>query len=331
MTGAGTAGGWAAATDGNHTWYVSHGGSTCTWGDGGKGFIVRNDRANWGSDSGSWVQNCSCTHGYVQDMAVHRDKTTGITYLISLEGHSSHTAIVFRDAYKPEATVLANISISSASAIHACPYSDSLYVLESNGAVASLALDNGVPSATQLKTLFAAASIGGTAPSGGITVDKDLNVWLVYRASNKVVGFSPAGKQIGEIGKLATQVSGQYDRESLMDPLRVRQWTDETNRTRILILETGGANRVAEFNTDGSFIRHWIPTQGNADGGWFPDPDDPSVFYVMGNTYSYTCWGLTHADVNRDRSLVAYRRNATDGTFDIEQVYPGVFEGYYPM
>jgi len=129
-----------------------------------------------------------------------------------------------------------------------------------------------------------------------LAVDAKGRFYLTFPEENKVRQYSADGKITRTFGRLDAQISGSYDRETFMAPAKVAVWTDSEGVTRLLVLEKDGPNRVSEWNADtGELLRELDSYQTKCNGGYAPDPDDPSLLYLPGQNDWMVRWKVDYA------------------------------------
>src|SRR6185436_824002 len=93
-------------------------------------------------------------------------------------------------------------------------------------------------------------------------------IYVSDEARNHVYQLGRDGKVLAPIGKQDGQKPGAYDPLTLMSPGKLATWVDADGNDRLLILENGGPNRVAEWTPDGKLIREFLSLQTKANEGY---------------------------------------------------------------
>ena len=256
-------------TDGLHSWAVS--------GDGGVPFVYRTDGVRWGKNDTRFRRNV-----YVQPegktigsiAALRRGDKTEIHVALSLEAGGSEVITLDGENGDP---LPKNWKVSEVIIAIDGGKDGGLYALlrssEREFAVKRLDSDRIV-----LKW-------NSPSPPSDLTVDRNGNIYVTYPHINAVGAFDRNGRErkiIAGDGKGDLDRTGKYDPNWLLYPERLTNWTDTDGKTRLLVLESHGPNRVAEWSTDGKLLRSWLTLQTWANDGYDADPKDPSKVYVIG-------------------------------------------------
>lgn len=281
----GAAGGRCVATDGVLAWCCEN-----------EGFVFRTDGKTFGKSDGRYRKGVFQPEGVVAAMAAYRDEALGKSFVYLAErgrllhdpkrgSHSeSNTEFVNRITVLDgtSAAVLKSIPLGEPLGLVA-RWGDKLWVLHrvvGGYAVSAVALKSGIPDG-EFSRVFAVPP--GIAPDD-LEVDSRGRMYLADAKANKVHQFSPDGKPLRVLGKLAAQKPGTYDAETFMSPEKLSCWRDADGRDRLIVIERHGPDRVTEWNADdGKLSREWFSAQTFSNDGYAVDPRQPDSFYIRGH------------------------------------------------
>jgi len=282
-------------TDGLHSWAVSN--------DGGVPFIYRTDGVRWGSSDAKHRRNVHLEQpgkkiGSIASL--RRNDRTEIYVTLSLEGGGSEVAVLNGDNGDtlPQSWKFSEkiIAIDNGK-------DDGLYVL--------LRASEQEFRVKRLDTDCVVLSWNSPTPPSDLTVDRNGSVYVTYPQINAVAAFDKNGRErkiiMGD-GKGDLSRTGTYDPSWLLYPERLTNWTDMEGKTRLLVLESHGHNRVAEWSTDGELLREWLTLQTWANDGYDADPKDPTKIYIIG----------------QGQYLVRFHVDYDKATWTVDAVWPNV-------
>ena len=284
----GAGGGPCACTDGDDVWASSH--------DGAPYFIYRPDMKSFGPDNAPYRRGGYLPKGIVTDMAALKQGGKSYVYVVergTLEKYRAEWGGDWWRESKTERTdvitvmsgvegnILARVSVPHPSAVKAS--GGDLYVLYkpdgARSAIGRMMVTNGIPGAPRkLFDVPAELTVEDFArtPSG--------KFFFPDAAKNVLVRTDASGKVTGKAGRLAKQVSGGYDPESMMAPKRLAAWTDQSGKERVLVVEQEGPNRISEWDAATmGFIGDYPNFQLKANCGYAADPEHPEMVYIPGH------------------------------------------------
>lgn len=306
----GASGGFNAVTDGNRVWVEK--------------FIIHGVGFRFGNDKVKRNNHVTEPLGKVQemDLLMHNGKPliyTAQRFKMKEKGWRSETeepvnVIVVYGGDHP-ANVLAKIPIPFPKALSVVPERKELYVLhQPDGVKGAWAIsrtaigDDGLPKAEWQRV----TALDADAVPRDIAVDHEGHIFISYPEINQVIAYAADGTESKRFGEAAKQTPGAYNPEVFMHPTSVERWRGKDGKTRVLVLETAGPNRLSEWTADGTLIRQWIPEQiHSVGGGVATDPANRSHVYVRAN--SPEMGGI-------NRFVVDYET----GTWKLDAVYPGI-------
>lgn len=310
----GAAGGRWTCTDGETVW------SYCA--DGGIPFVYRPDGTPFGKGRARYRDKVHLPEGAVCGLAAWRDPAAGRTFVYVAEGGRIVLAQQGR-GWQEDAkdrldrvrvldgrngAVLGAIPAAQVRAITA--RNGRLYALqqEADGfVVRSVALEGGLPA----PQWDAPIRLQGVSAPSDLDVDSRGRLYIADPKANHVYRLGPDGTVAARLGRTDGQVPGRYDPLTMMAPSRVAAWRDAEGNDRIIVMESEGPARYAEWSPDGDLLRQWQTPQPNGNNGWAVDPADPTRVYIMGIAY----WLL--------RFKVDYEAH----TWTVDAVWPGVTAG----
>ncbi|MEZ0386067.1 MAG: hypothetical protein ACAI34_03295, partial [Verrucomicrobium sp.] len=316
----GAGGGPAAATDGQMVWAFST--------DGGPRFVYRADQKSFGQSPGANRRNSYLPEGWVTAMAVAEGNPEGrrLVYvaqrgkiLQEATNRGSHgfrylesdtdfvDQITVHDG--ENGTVLTTVKLARPKSLvvqggrlHA------MHEVEGKFVVSTLKLKDGLPDGGWTQ----AFQVMDKLQPADMECDAAGRYYFSDMAANKVYQCDARGKILRAFGRLDRQVSGSYDRETLMAPSKLATWRDAQGRDRLLIVEMEGPNRVSEWAADdGSLIREFMSHQTKCNSGYAIDPADASAVYLPGQG----SW------------LTRFKVNYPTGEWKVDAVWPDVEGG----
>ena len=305
----GAAGGGSVCTDGISVWCASE--------DGGPKFVYRADGKPFGTDSGLYRSNVYRPEGWVRALACRTNPASSTTFVYVAQGgritgadfHESQTDYIDKVTVLRggDGAVVGDISVSRPIGIVARYGQLTLLHQAADGryeVVEAPLNGTGMPTGA-LKPLF---SLPPSIIPADIEVDSHGRFYISDPVANKVYLFNADGTIRGAIGRLTSQVPGEYDPLTLINPHKLAVWTDSSDLDYLLVVEDGGPNRVTEWKPNGAFIRQFLPLQTKSNDGYAIDPDNPSDIYLAGQSG----W------------LDRFKLNYHDGSWTIDAVWPNV-------
>jgi hypothetical protein len=264
----GAAGGTFTATDGTTIW------SACR--DGGAPFIYRAD-GRFGTGRARWRDRVFLPGGEVGGLAAWRDGEKSYVYAAVLGKDRADSKLLVLDG--GNAAVLATLPLDSPSALKA--RGGRLYALQQIGGqwcVRSVALKAGLPDGDWQELL----RIKGVAAPADFDIDSHGRGYTCDSDANQVYRLNADGTVAKTFGRLPVQAPGHYDPHSFMHPTRVETWTDPQGQDRVIVVETDGPARIAEWSPEGEILREWQTLQAAGNNGYAVDPEHPEQVYIGG-------------------------------------------------
>ncbi len=334
----GAGGGVWTCTDGETIW------SHCE--DGGIPFIYRADGKPFGGQQAKFRRDVFLPEGHVKGMAVWRgasDKKARV--YVAERGRFGWFEYVYHGPRKRavelaerlnrirvldgvSAAVLASVPLEEPISIKI--QGDMLYALHLGGGkvgVSRMTLKEGLPSGTWTKLM----TVEGIVAPTDLDVDSLGRIYLTSPEMNRAYRLDERGQIAQTFGRLNEQVPGRYDPLTLMRPTRLAAWTDEEGKDRIIIMETVGPARIAEWSPEGKLLREWQTLQPGGNFGYAVDPLNPSHIYVRGAwlnghvTIAHT--GGIPAPNRWSDSLIRFVVDYATGQWRVDAVWPEVIAG----
>jgi hypothetical protein len=210
---------------------------------------------------------------YPTDMAVARGETQSVLYIC--QPHVERITVLDGVTGK-QLTQLTPITATAITVSAGTDRKQRLVVLhqvEQEWHISSIPLREGLPEGDWKRLSILP---DGPVPRG-LAVSEDGRCFTIR--GRQVVGYAAEGKETLTIGK-DKRLAGAYDPQVLIHPRKVAIWQDPDGRSRLIVMETGGPMRVAEWSCeDGALLRHWNLCQNGA-GGFCVDPDQPQHVYA---------------------------------------------------
>ncbi len=302
----GAGGGSSVTTDGESVWAFST--------DGGPKYVYRADHGSFGSSPGANRRNSYLPEGWVTAMTCYKDTEAKKSYVyIAQRGKivndvESETEFIDKITVHAgnDGTILAAASLPRPMSLTV--QDSQLFALhgdEKRYVISTIPLKGGLTEG-EWKPVFAVPE--GITPAD-MEVDSRGRFYLSDTNSNKVYQFDAAGKPLRSFGKLPVQKPGSYDRETLMGPTKLATWTDKDGKTRLLIVDSVGPNRISEWDGDaGSLIRDFMSHQTKCNNGYAFDPADATLAYLPG-----------HGDW-----LTRFKIDYATGEWKVDAVWPNI-------
>ena len=284
----GAGGGPCATTDGTDVWACSH--------DGAPWFVFRPDMKNFGPDNAPYRRGGYLPKGRVWDMACARFDGKSFVYVVergALEKYRESWGDWWRESETQRADVVTVMTGDDGKILAKVPVQshptavkvagNDLYVLyRPDGrrlAIGVMAIKDGVPGG--LRKLF---DVPSEIDCEDFARDSKGNFFFPDAAKNKLFRSDAKGAVTGSAGRLARQVSGSYDPESMMAPRRLSAWRDKDGVDRILVVEHDGPNRISEWNAATlAYMGEYQNFQLKANCGFDADPGHPEMAYIPGH------------------------------------------------
>ncbi len=285
----GAGGGPCATTDGTDVWACSH--------DGAPWFIYRPDMKNFGPDNAPYRRGGYLPKGRVWDMASAKFGDKSFVYVVERGTLEKYRASWGGDWWRESETertdvvtvmtgadgkILAKVPVAQKpTAIKVA--GDTLYVLyRPDGArlaIGAMKITDGVPGG--LRKVF---DVPAEIECEDFARDTKGRFFFPDPAKNRLFRTDANGKVTGTAGRLAKQVSGSYDAESMMAPRRLSAWKDAQGVDRILVVEHDGPNRISEWNAETmAYMGEYPNFQLKANCGYAVDPAHPEMVYIPGH------------------------------------------------
>ena len=337
----GKGGGNATTTDGDVIWSLSDNGGLTP-----ASFIYRADGSPWGTGSGRWTKNVYQPKGLTVSMdhtrttKLHTAGDGGTTVVLVAQTKQTYLpgsmdSVVFIDGYDSKASELATVTIDRPVSISV--RDGWLYALHAVRTVSKLQLSDGLPTSNpSWIKLFDIAHVDVPTPfamsvgSGGKAMYVS-DVWSNCVA--KLDGSS--GKKLLYFGDSNEEPApGTYSSNRLMGPTNLAVWVEQ-DTDHVLVLETRGPSRIAQWDASGKLEREWVTpqTQASQSGGWAVDDENPSEAYVLASRNPYSTlpsWTVpspfagdpwnAYSPLYVNRFKIHY----DTGEFEADAVYPNI-------
>lgn len=290
----GAGGGLSVTTDGETVWAFST--------DGGPKYVYRADGKSFGSSPRANRRNSYLPEGWVTSMSCLKDSAgRTIVYVAQrgkMENEEKKKGSKVRRIYSESDDEFVNkITVhngDNGEILGAIPITyplsitvqgDRLYALSRDNSgchVVSVRLNNGLPVKTATwENIF---DVPVKMKPYDLKVDSKGRFYLSDPDANKVYQMDGKGKVLRTYGKSPEQKSGSYDPMTLMGPTKLAIWKAPDGRDRLIIVESEGPNRVAEWDTDNGDLIRDFPTYQTFtnNSGYGIDPENPEDLYIQG-------------------------------------------------
>ncbi len=290
----GAAGGMNVTTDGETVWAAST--------DGGPKFVYRADGKSFGSSPTANRRNSYIPEGWVTSMSCMKNSTGKTFVYLAQRGKVDSEDVKkgnrVRQKYTESDDEFVNkITVhngDNGEILGTIPVAYPLSITVQGGRIYALSKD-------ERGFHVVSAKLNDGLPAAGAAWDKvfdapektnpyDLKLdskgrfYLSDTDANKVYQLDGKGKVLRTYGKSPSQKPGAYDPMTLMGPTKLATWTTPEGKDRLIIVESEGPNRVAEWDADsGDLLRDFQTYQTfTNNSGYGIDPENPEALYIQG-------------------------------------------------
>jgi len=290
----GAGGGQNVTTDGESVWACST--------DGGPKYVYRADGKTFGSSPNANRRNSYLPEGWVTGISCMRNSAGKALVYVAQRGKVDNEDVKkgnrIRQKYTESADEFVNKitvhngdngeilgSIPITYPISITVQGGRIYALnkdESGYHVLSAKLNDGLPiKDSSWEKVFDAPE---KMNPFDLKVDSKNRFYLSEPSTNKVYQLDAKGKIIRSFGKESAQKPGTYDPMTLMGPTKLATWLTPDGKDRLIIVESEGPNRVAEWDPEtGALLRDFQTYQTfTNNSGYGIDPENPEDMYIQG-------------------------------------------------